>query len=197
MTSALAIASVTYLLKDLLDNKLVQHGITASVGDVTVSALPPDRITTGTDERSQINLFLYRITPHTAWRGGLPRTGENGASTPPLALDLHYLITAYGERDFQAEILLGSAMQLLLETPVISREMIRTALPVSGNGRGSLPPMQQMLATAGLADQVEEIKLLPEFLSTEEASRLWSALQAKYRPSASYKASAVFIEAHR
>jgi hypothetical protein len=197
MTSALAIASVTYLLKDLLDNKLVQHGITASVGDVTVSALPPDRITTGTDERSQINLFLYRITPHTMWRGGLPRSGENGTGTPPLALDLHYLITAYGERDFQAEILLGSAMQLLLETPVISREMIRTALPTSGNGRGSLPPMQQTLATAGLAEQVEEIKLLPEFLSTEEASRLWSALQAKYRPSASYKASAVFIEAQK
>ena len=73
MTSAFAIASVTYLLKDVLDNRLVRHGITASVGDVTVSALPPDRITTGSDERSQINLFHYRVTPHTAWRGALPR----------------------------------------------------------------------------------------------------------------------------
>jgi hypothetical protein len=197
VTSALAIASVTYLLKDLLDNKLVQHGITASVGDVTVSALPPDRITTGTDERSQINLFLYRVTPHTAWRGGVSRTGENGARPPSLTLDLHYLITAYGERDFQAEILLGSAMQLLLETPVISREMIRTALPATSNGRaGSLAPLQQVLATARLAEQAEEISLCPEFLSTEEASRLWSALQAKYRPSAAYKASAIFIEAN-
>ncbi len=197
MTSALAIASVTYLLKDLLDNKLVRHGLTASVGDVTVTALPPDRITTGSDERSQINLFLYRITPHTAWRGAPPRDGGNGARPPALGLDLHYLITAYGERDFQAEILLGSAMQLLLETPVISREMIRTALPDGGAKRGgSLPPLQQTLATAGLAEQVEEIKLCPEFLSTEEASRLWSALQAKYRPSAAYKASAIFIAAN-
>lgn len=198
MTSALAIASVTYLLKDLLDNKLVQHGITASVGDVTVTALPPDRVTTGTDERSQINLFLYRMTPHTGWRGDLSRGHENGArSQPPLALDLHYLITAYGERDFQSEILLGSAMQLLLETPVITREMIRTALPVSKGRNGSLPPLQQALATAKLAEQTEEIKLCPEFLSTDEASRLWSALQAKYRPSAAYKASTVLIEANK
>jgi hypothetical protein len=200
VTSALAIASVTYLLKDLLDNRLVQHGITASVGDVTVTALPPDRITTGTDERSQINLFLYRVTPHTAWRGGLSGPEENGAHAhrATLALDLHYLITAYGERDFQAEILLGSAMQLLLETPVISREMIRTALPAGKSGRGgNLPPLQQTLATAELAEQVDEIRLIPEFLSTEEASRLWSALQAKYRPSASYKVSTVYIEANR
>jgi hypothetical protein len=199
VTSALAIASVTYLLKDLLDNRLVQHGITASVGDVTVTALPPDRITTGTDERSQINLFLYRVTPHTAWRSGSSGPEENGAhARASLALDLHYLITAYGERDFQAEILLGSAMQLLLETPVISREMIRTALPAGKSGRsGNLPPLQQTLAAAGLAEQVEEIRLIPEFLSTEEASRLWSALQAKYRPSASYKASTVYIEANR
>jgi hypothetical protein len=197
MTSALAIASVTYLLKDLLDNKLVQHGITASVGDVTVSALPPDRVTTGADERSQINLFLYRVTPRTAWRDVPPRADESGARVPSLALDLHYLITAYGERDFQAEILLGSAMQLLLETPAISREMIHTALPAGGNGRGTLPPMQQTLAASGLAEQVEEIKLVPEFLSTEEEARLWSALQAKYRPSAAYKASAIFIEANR
>lgn len=197
MTSALAIASVTYLLKDLLDNKLVRHGITASVGDVTVSALPPDRITTGTDERSQINLFMYRVTPHTAWRGMRPPGEGDGARAPSLALDLHYLITAYGERDFQAEILLGSAMQLLLETPVITPAMIRAALPTSKNGRGGLPPLQQTLASAGLAEQVEEIKLCAEFMGTEEASRLWSALQAKYRPSAAYKASAVFIEADR
>src|SRR5437764_7400909 len=123
MSSALAIASMTYVLKNLLDNRLVQSGVTASVGEVTVTALPPDRITTGSDERSQINLFLYRVTPHTAWRGGPSRTEESGTRTPPLALDLHYLITAYGERDFQAEILLGSAMQLLLETPALTREM--------------------------------------------------------------------------
>ncbi len=191
--SALSIAAITYILKNLLDNTLVQHSIAASVGDVTVTALPPDRVTTGSDERSQINLFLYRVTPHTAWRGNATRQRD----APSLALDLHYLVTAYGERDFQAEILLGCAMQLLSSTPILTQAMIATAFPAAPNGapaHGS--PMQQTLAAAGLADRAEEIMLCPEFLSTDEASRLWSALQAKYRPSAAYKASTVFIEAN-
>src|SRR2546423_8323610 len=122
MSSALGIAAVTAVLKNLLDNRLIEQGVAASLGDVSVSALPPDRIATGADERSQLNLFLYRVTPNTGWRRssvslGDSHNGQNGrngrdgeakrAPPAPLALDLHYLLTAYGEQDFQAEILLG------------------------------------------------------------------------------------------
>lgn len=51
MSNALAIAAVTAVLKDLLENGLVSDSITTSVGDVIVTALPPDRISVGTDER--------------------------------------------------------------------------------------------------------------------------------------------------
>lgn len=194
MSSALAIATTTYVLKSLLDNRLVQSGVAASVGEVTVTALPPDRVTTGSDERSQINLFLYRVTPHTAWRGSRTDTGETRreAARPSLVLDLHYLITAYGERDFQAEILLGCVMQVLMETPALSREMIRRALVVNPPGASGMA--LKVFATAGLADQEAEITVSPEFLSTEEVSKLWSALQAKYRPSAAYKVSAIVVD---
>ena len=37
----------------------------------------------------------------------------------------------------------------------------------------------------------------PEFTSSEEMSRLWSALQARYRPSATYKVSTVLLEADK
>ncbi len=40
MSSALAIAAVTAVLKDLLINGLIDHDLTASIGDVSVSALP-------------------------------------------------------------------------------------------------------------------------------------------------------------
>ncbi len=194
MSSALAIASMTYVLKNLLDNRLIQSGVTASVGEVTVTALPPDRITTGGDERSQINLFLYRVTPHTAWRGSRIGIGEpkRNPTTPSLALDLHYLVTAYGERDFQAEILLGCAMQMLMETPVLTRDLIHSALAVHPSGPSGA--VHEILVGSGLDDQTEEIALSQEFLSTEEISRLWSALQAKYRPSAAYKVSAVIVD---
>ena len=49
-------------------------------------------------------------------------------SNPPLALNnLHYLLSAYSGGDLHAEILLGYAMQLLHEMPVLTRAAIRTA----------------------------------------------------------------------
>ena len=66
----------------------------------------------------------------------------------------------------------------------------------NGSG-GALPPARAALAGATLADQVEQISINPEFTSTEEMSRLWSALQARYRPSATYKLSAVLLEAYQ
>ena len=44
MSNALAIASVTAVLKDLLDNGVVDNSLSSTVGEVTVSVLPPDRI---------------------------------------------------------------------------------------------------------------------------------------------------------
>jgi hypothetical protein len=212
MSSALVIASVTAVLKSLLDNRLIQRGVAASVGDVSVTALPPDRIATGADERSQLNLFLYRVTPNTGWRrsslrlgdghnGKNGRDGEAKAPAPvgpaPLALDLHYLLTAYGEQDFQAEILLGYAMQLLHEVATLTPDHIRSAL-AGPNGSGStLPPTRAALATSTLADAVERVSISSEFTSSEEMSRLWSALQARYRPSATYKVSTVLLEGHQ
>ena len=209
MSTALAIASITAALKSLLENRLVALGVPASVGDVTVTALPPDRITTGTDERSQLNLFLYRVSPNTRWRrseangssngggngGSLGRDGKSAGSqvdiapaAVPLALDLHYLLTAYGEKDLHAEILLGYGMQLLHEVAVLSREQIEAALARLDGGKGGTQGSDL------LGQPMEQICVAPEFSGTEEISRLWSALQARYRPSAAYKVSTVLID---
>jgi len=149
MSNALAIGAVTAVLRDLLNNGLVDHDVTGSLGgNVTVSALPPDRIRIGDGlEQSQLNLFMYQVTPNAGWRNvALPSRDSRGdrTSNPPLALDLHYLLTAYGAQEFHADILLGYAMQALHETPVLSRDAIRRALgapqPVTGS---VLPPAQQ------------------------------------------------------
>lgn len=202
MSTALAIASVTAVLKDLLQNGLIDHDLTSSVGDVVVTALPPDRIdiseTTG---KSQLNIFLYQVTQNAAWRNtALPSRDSAGTlvANPPLALDLHYLLTAYGVKDLHAEILLGYGMQLLHETSVLTRESIRRALaPPSPIGDSSLPPELRALFTSDLAEQIEQIKITPEALNNEEVSKLWSAFQARYRPTAAYQASVVLIESRR
>lgn len=204
MSNALSIAAVTAVLKDLLENGLVSDSITASVGDVIVTALPPDLITVGTDERAQLNFFLYQVTQNRnvdwvsqEFRSKHSRINRSPRSAnPPLALDLHYLLTAYGAKDFQAEVLLGYAMQLLHKTPVLTTEMINNALKNASVGNTSSVFSQALVGVSisDLAEQIGQIKLSPEFFNMEDTSKLWSALQTHYRPSASYLASMVLIE---
>ncbi len=204
MSNALAIAGVTAVLRDLLDSGMIDHDVTDAMGQgVTVSAVAPDTIPIeGPNARPQINIFLHQVSHNAALRNlDLPSRDRGGGrlSNPPLALDLHYLITAYGTGDLQAEVLLGYAMQLLHETPIPSRDAIRTALsppgmPVDG---ALLPSVYQALRASDLAEQYEQIRITPAPMNTEEMSKLWSALQAHYRPTAAYQVSVVLISPSR
>ncbi|MDZ7950926.1 DUF4255 domain-containing protein [Nostoc sp. DedQUE09] len=204
MSNVLSIAAVTAVLKVLLENGLVSDPIAASVGDVIVTALPPDRISVEADERAQINLFLYQVTQNRnvdwvsqEFRSRHSRINGNPRSqTPPLALDLHYLLTAYGAKDFQAELLLGYAMHLLHKTPAITSDIIENTL-INASTTNTSSAFSQAVASvsvSALAEQIGQIKLTPEFFNMEETSKLWSALQTHYRPSATYLASMVLIE---
>ena len=201
MSNALAIASVSAVLKDLLNNAAIDHQLSNVVGEVKVSALPPDRVLVeGTPETSRINLFMYQVTPNQGWRNvDLPSRDSSGERTasPPLALDLHYLVSAYGASEFHAEILLGYAAQLLHETPVLTRDAIRRTLAPASPVTSVLPPPLDTLTASELADQVEQIRVTPETMSLEEISRLWGAIQSHYRPTAAYQASVVLIESRR
>lgn len=201
MSNALAIAGVTAVLKDLLDDGIIDHAVTDTLGQgVTVSALAPDEIELGADKQPRLNLYLYQVTPNAAWRNmcfpALDASGRQIAN-PPLALDLHYMLTAYGALDLQAEVLLGYAMMLLHETPVLPRAAIRKSLdpPPSPAVTGSLlPTVYKSLRAANLADQLEQIKITPEVMNTEELSKLWTAIQTHYRPTATYLATVVLIQ---
>ncbi len=201
MSNALAIAGVTAVLRDRLNDGLVNHNVTGVLGStVTVSVAPPDRVVPAdTSEASQLNLFLYQTTPNLGWRNeGLPSHdagGRHRLTNPPLALDLHFLISAYSAADLHAEILLGYAMLMMHQFPIITREMIRTALNPSPDVGLDLPPALRALADCGLADQVEQLRITPQFLNGEEMSKLWTSTQANYRPSAAYQVSVVLIEA--
>lgn len=191
MSGPFALAAVSAVLRRLLLEQLGDADL-ASFGNVKATALPPDQITTGAQEAPQLNLFLYQVTPNMGWRNvGLASrsAGDERLTNPPLALDLHYLLSAYGAAELQPEALLGYAMQVLHEVPFLSRDFIRDTWP-----GGGADPVEQALAASDLAEQIEQIKITPQSLTSEEMSKLWSATTARFRPSAAYLVSVVLIE---
>jgi hypothetical protein len=196
MSTSLAVGAVTAVLRSLVEDSIVRHNLAAVLGAApTVSALPPDRVPNGQGTPDRINLFLFQASENPAIRNAeLPsRNGDGERRTnATLALDLYFLITAYGAADFHAEVLLGHAMFTLHETPVLTRRAIRDAL-------AALPAsnLADELAAARLADQLEQIRIVPRVLSVEEVSKIWTALQTQYRPTAAYHVSVVLIQAEQ
>ena len=130
MSGPRAIAAVTAALTNLLDNGLIDHDVAGMTGNVTVSARAPGAIKLDSIDNVQINLFMYMVTPNAAWRNAaLPVRDSQGnrLTNPPLALNLHYMLTAYGKDDFQAELLLGYAMQLLHASVASDRDRLGCA----------------------------------------------------------------------
>jgi Pvc16 N-terminal domain len=199
MSSALAIAGVSAVLQSYLGN--LYAGLSALFGStVTVSSKAPDLVQesfTAGGVECQVNLFLHQVTHNVGWRNqdlpSVDASGRTRLSNPPLALDLHYLLTAYGSEDWQAEALLGFALLMLHENPVLTRQDVGDAiakLPIND----PLNPLSTPLGSVGLADQIELLKITPATLGREEMAWLWTALKADYRPTFPFQVSVVLIE---
>ncbi|HEX9200065.1 MAG TPA: DUF4255 domain-containing protein [Acidobacteriaceae bacterium] len=199
MSNELAISGVTSVLQFYLGN-VYSNLTTFFGGTVSVTSQAPDLVQSslggGATPENQVNLFMHQVTHNTGWRNAdLPSLGADGQKrlkSPPLALDLHYLLTAYGSADWQAEALLGYALMMLHENPVMTRDDIRhafTALPA----QYPTNPLSTAIGTSELADQIEMIKILPSPLGREEMAWLWTALKADYRPTYPFQVSVVLM----
>jgi hypothetical protein len=210
MSNALAISGVTAILQYYLSNMYVSvHDQFSS--QVTVSCLAPDQVQTGlggaADVENQVNLFLHQATHNAAWRNAeQPMTAADGQrrlKSPPLALDLHYLLTAYGSDFWQAEALLGYALMMFHEAPVLTRADITNALTMLTNPPAPFQvpypnnPLTKFIGSSGLADQIEMIKITPATLGREELAWLWTALKADYRPTFPFQVSVVLMQPAR
>jgi len=185
MSNSLAIAAVTATLSrllftqvQLLDNSKEDTQFT----NLTVSSKPPD-LARGTETSNQLNLFLYQTAFNSAWRNSDPRQVKLGVNgQPPLGLTLHYLITAYGQNDedILSHRLLGRAMHILHDHTILGTEEIKDAL-----------------IDNDLHQQIEKVRIVPQPLSLEEMSKLWTIFQAPYRISAAYEVSVVLIDSKK
>ena len=199
MSNVLAIAAVTQLLKDLLNDALINGDASEALGaDFSVTALPPDRVIqeNGEGQEPQLNIFLHRITPNAAMRNtDLPTRDAAGHLTcvPRVALDLHYILTAVSAEELHSEILLGYAMLLFHDQAILPRETIRQALS-NGVDDEILPGPTGAVSASELADQIELIKITPQTITMDDMSKMWTALQASYRTTVAYDVSVVLIE---
>lgn len=180
MSNALAIAAVTATLRRLIDS--INVNIEASLGHADITTKPPDKARDN-ENGNQLNLFLYQVLPNAAWRNmDIPqktRSGETGMS--PLALNLYYMLTAYGvgNDDLLSHRLLGHAMSVLYDHAILSASDID----------GSLAPDD-----SGMQNQVERVRITLQPFSVEEIFRLWSGFQTQYRVSVSYEVGVVLID---
>src|SRR5215208_4057638 len=184
MSNYLAVATVTATLRRVLTT-----AVGPDVSGATVTTLRPDDSSNGTPGTG-VNVYLYQVTPNAAWRNAdLPTRREDGrlVQRPRVALDLHYLLSFYGDEvKYEPQRLLGSVLRTLHTRPVLTRQAIRDTVSDASNA---------FLASSNLADEVESIKFTPSSFSLEELSKLWSVFfQVPYTLSVAYQASVVLIE---
>lgn len=183
MSNVLAIAAATRTLRNLLQQRMPL--LDTDLSDLEVTLQPPDLARKGVS-KAQLNVFLYQVVANPAWRNlDMPGRVRAGETAPPaLALNLHYLITAFGRGDTDLDALshrvLAAAMSTLHDCAVLDGNDIRNALP--GND---------------LADQLERIRITPLPQSVDELSKLWTAFQTNYRVSAAYEATVVLIDSQQ
>lgn len=193
MSNEYAIAAVTLTLRNLLDQvKALRDSDTADelpadvkpTAEILITNLPLDEAYEFDQAKNQVNLFLYHVEHSAAWRNtDVPGRVKNGETAhPPLALNLYYLITAYGQdkNEIIGHLLLGKAMSILHDHPLLSREEIRIAF-----------------AVANLHEQVERVRITPQPISLDEVSKLWTGFQSQYKLSVAYQVSVVLIESKR
>src|SRR5437763_1952031 len=94
ISNFLAIATVTEALRQLLDEVVKED-----VSGATATAVRP--ASNGSElAEVGVNVYLYQASPNTSWRNeDLPSRREDGTAIqrPRAALDLHYLLTFYGD----------------------------------------------------------------------------------------------------
>lgn len=124
-----------------------------------------------------VSLYLYRITV-SANRNLPPPLGRDGRRyRPPIPLDLHFLVTAWAGDAIKQQRLLGFAIRVLEDTPVLPAGVL--------NQHGPEPDVFR---------PAETVELVFELLSVQDAGYVWDVAQTKEQPSATYVARMVEIE---
>ena len=130
------------------------------------------------DQTGKISLFLYQVQESPSLRNQEPDTSrETELRPPPLALDLHYLVTPMAAEPETALGHLEAVMLAFYDQPVLKPPLLATTLVEAGN---------------------EAVRIISNPLSLEEMNRLWGIFPNKpYRLSVAYLVTPVKVPSAR
>lgn len=186
MSNFFAIATVTAAISHVL------QAIKQDVDGALTTTKPLD-VANSDPPSNRLNIFLYRVTPNVAYRNAdLPTYNFQGdiVKSPKVAVDLHYILTAYGAQndEIMAQQILASAMRIMEENAILTKKIIEQT--VDTTNKLSVGEEKK----SDLAKQIENIRLSMSNISMEELSNIWSSSQTNYRLSIGYVATVVIVE---
>ncbi|HEX3028484.1 MAG TPA: DUF4255 domain-containing protein [Clostridia bacterium] len=131
------------------------------------------------NETPRISLFLYKVEENASLKNqNMIQIDNESYQHPPLALDLHYILTVYSntaERIGTSEEhrILGRAMQVMNDNMIITGSVLQ----------------------GGLKDSSDEFRISLNPMSMDEITKVWSTFpKLAYRTSVAYLVTPVSIE---
>ncbi len=183
MSDALSFAVVTATLQDI-----IQYVVGREIAGVTVRVGTPRAPAPGAGP--EVNLYLYMVSPNISNRNDdLPTRSADGRllQRPAVALDLHYVLSFYGEQQLSSERMAGRLASFFHAHPVLTPEQIRMAISANGS--------YAHLSASDLADAREPVRLTPYYATLEELSKLWTVFfQMAHRLSLQYVVGPVVVD---
>ena len=125
-----------------------------------------------------ISLYLYRLSAAGEIRNYPPRIAPDGRRYRPLLpINLHYILTAWAREALKQQRLLGQAMRILEDTPVIPAGILNQGGPEDDTFRPN-----------------ETVDLIMESLSVADMGAIWDLAKHNVQPSVGYVARMIGLE---
>ncbi len=125
--------------------------------------------------RPALTIFLYRVDFNKTMRAAWSGVGLNDGRSH-LALDLHFLLTAWADNAENEHLILGRALQVIEDTPILAGPLLMQASDWAAN---------------------ESLQLVLEDIDTEALMRIFDSLPVEYRLSVPYVARVTRIDGRR
>jgi hypothetical protein len=131
-----------------------------------------------------VSIYLYRVTYNTARRSLPPRKRLNGERfKSSLALDLHFLVTAWGRSPEQQWSLLAWTLRAIEDNPVLPAGVLNQN---AGSSEEGTPPI--------VFGDDESVELVGDNLSLQDMVSVWEIAKHNQQPSVAIIARSVLID---
>ncbi len=130
------------------------------------------------DQNAVASLYLYRLAIDEHLRNQFPladRTDQDLLRRPPLPLRLHYLFTPVSDEEDVNQILVGRLLQHFHDFPSFTT---LSGVPIGDSHGGASPAL----------------RVVPETLTLEQLSQLWTAFSSSLRAGAPFRVETVAID---